>query len=59
MSTLIVPAIERSFLLPWRVNRLHSLKTAVFGGSEFSEDVDIYAFMLESGSLGRVVKALK
>ena len=38
---------------------LHSLKTAVFGGSEFSEDVDIYAFMLESGSLGRVVKALK
>ena len=38
---------------------MHSLKTAVFGGSEFSEDVDIYAFMLESGSLGRVVKALK
>ena len=40
-------------------NTAHSLKTAVFGGSEFSEDVDIYAFMLESGSLGRVVKALK
>ena len=39
--------------------RGHSLKTAVFGGSEFSEDVDIYAFMLESGSLGRVVTALK